>query len=154
MENQGILLDRDEKNKDAKDHPYVGVDNIILNDEGKILLIKRSEKSRNYPGYWGLVGGWIEWGETVEDALKREAKEEIGCDIEVERFTGRYYDTKGRHPKKTSICLPHISKIINGRPVANQPEEVSDVKWFSPGEIKAMELAYDHKKMLEDQGLL
>jgi len=136
------------------DHPYVGVDNIIVNSEGKILLIKRSDKSKNYPGYWGLVGGWIEWGETVEDALKREAREEIGCVIKVERFTGKYYDTKGRHPTKTSICLPHISKIIDGTPIVNQPEEISEVKWFSPNEIKSIELAYDHKKMLEDEGLL
>lgn len=140
--------------KNNEDHPYVGVDNIIINEEGKILLIKRSFKSNNYPEYWGLIGGWMKWGETVEDTLKREAKEEIGCEIEVIRFTGRYYDAKGRHPTKTSLCLPHITKITRGTPVPNQPEEVSDVKWFSPEEIKAMELAYDHKKMLSDEGLL
>ncbi|HOI18957.1 MAG TPA: NUDIX hydrolase [Candidatus Woesearchaeota archaeon] len=149
MENLNILS---EKNKE--DHPYVGVDNIIINSDGKILLIKRSLKSKNYPGYWGLVGGWMQWGETVEDALKREAKEEIGCEIDVIRFTGRYYDAKGRHPTKTSLCLPHLTKITKGIPIANQPEEILDVGWFSPKEIKTMELAYDHKKMLSDEGLI
>jgi len=91
---------------DQKDHPWIGVDNIIVDDEGRILLVKRSENIRSYPGMWGLVSGYIEWGETVEDALKREAKEEIGVEIEIVRFTGRYYDKKGRHPTKTIICLP------------------------------------------------
>jgi 8-oxo-dGTP diphosphatase len=135
-----------------KDHPWIGVDNIILNDEGKILLVKRSQKLKTYPGFWGLVGGWVEWGETVEEALKREAKEEIGVEIEVVRFTGRYYDSKGRHPAKSSICLPHMSRIKSGIPKAG--EECAEVRWFSAEEIRKIELAYDHKQMLIDEGLI
>lgn len=136
------------------DHPWVGVDNIIVNEEGKILLCKRAKTIRTYPDMWGLISGYVEWGETIEDALKREAKEEIGVDIEVIRFTGRYYDTLGRHPRKTVICLPHRCRIKSGEPKINQPEEVSDVRWFSPEDIRKMELAYDHKKILEDEGLI
>ena len=135
-------------------HPYIGVDNIILNDKGGILLNKRADSMRTYPGMWGLVSGYIEWGETVEDALKREAMEEVGVNIKVVKFTGRYYDSPGRHPKKTVICLPHICRIISGEPNVNQPEEVSEVRWFRPEEIRSMELAYNHKKMLEDEGLI
>ena len=88
--------------------PSITVDGIVIS-KGKILLIKRAENINTFPGFWGLIGGFIDWGETVEDALKREAKEEVGVEIEVVRFTGRYYDKKGRHPKRTVICLPHIS---------------------------------------------
>ncbi|MBN2102111.1 MAG: NUDIX hydrolase [Candidatus Aenigmarchaeota archaeon] len=139
---------------EEKDHPYVGVDNIIVNNKGEILLERRSDSMWTFPGYWCLVGGFIDWGETVEEAAKREAREEIGVEIEVVRFLGRYYDSMGRHPKKTVICLPHISRIVSGEPNVNQPEEVSEVRWFKPEEIRKMELAYDHKQMLIDEGLI
>lgn len=78
------------------------------------------------------------------DALKREVKEEIGVEIEDVIYTGRYYDTIGRHPSKTVICLPHLCKIKSGIPTA--VSECDSVKWFSKQEIRTMELAYDHKK--------
>jgi 8-oxo-dGTP diphosphatase len=135
-------------------HPWIGVDNIILNDQGQILLVKRAEEEKNFPDKWGLVSGWMEWGETVEQALKREAMEEVGVEVEIVKFTGRYYDGPKRHPSKTSVCLPHICKIVKGEPKANQPEEVQEVRWFNPEEIKDLEMAYDHKQMLIDEGLI
>lgn len=139
---------------EGKDHPWLGVDNIILNEKGQILLMQRSAQSKTFPNYWGLVSGWMEWGETIQDALKREAREEIGVEIEIVRFTGRYYDRLGRHPKKTCVCVPHICKIVKGEPRVNQPEEVQDVRWFNPEEIRDLDMAYDHKQMLIDEGLI
>ena len=72
--------------------------------------------------------------------------------IEVVRFTGRYYDKKGRHPIKTVICLPHICRIKSGTPLAKR--ECTEVRWFSPDEIRKMKLSYDHKQMLVDEGLI
>lgn len=140
--------------ENSKDHPWVGVDNIILNDEGHVLLMRRSENEKNFPGKWGLISGMMEWGETVEDALKREAMEEVGIEVEVVRFTGRFYDALNRHPSKTTVCLPHICKIKKGTPKVNQPEEVQDVRWFKPSEVKDLDMAYDHKQMLIDEGLV
>lgn len=138
----------------TKDHPWVGVDNIIQNEKGQILLIQRSATSKTYPNHWGLIGGWVEWDETLADALIREAKEEIGVDVEIIKPTGKFYDAPGRHPTKTCVCVPHFSKIVKGDPTANQPEEVQKVKWFSPEEIKDLEMAYDHKQMLSDANLI
>jgi 8-oxo-dGTP diphosphatase len=136
------------------DHPWVGVDNIIQNEEGKIILIKRSKESVTYPDFWGLVGGFIDWGETVEQALKREAMEEVGVEIEVIKFCGRYYDGPERSPDRTIIALPHLCRIVKGEPKANQPEEIQEVRWFKPAEIREINLAYDHKQMLIDEGLI
>jgi len=137
-----------------KDHPWVGVDVILVNEEGKIFLQKRATRMKAFPNFWGLVGGWMDWGETAEESLKREAMEEIGVEIGVIKFIGKYYDTKGRHPTKTSIALPHICKIISGVPKVNQVEEVQDIGWFTPEEVLKMDLAYDHKQMLKDAGFL
>ncbi len=137
-----------------KDHPWIGVDNIILDDKGRILLMRRSSNSKTYPNCWGLVAGWMEWGETIEEALKREAMEEVGVEVEVVRFVGKYYDKLGRHPTKTSVCLPHICKVVKGEAKVNQVEEVRDVRWFEPEEVLELEMAYDHKQMLIDEGLV
>lgn len=143
---------RDNMNK--KGRAFIGVDNIILDGEGRILLARRSEKSRTFPGKWNLLSGDVEAGESVEDALKREAREEAGVEVEIVRFTGRYYDRPGRHPAKTVICLPHICRIKKGTPKVVRPEEVAEVRWFSPEEIRGLDLAYDHKQMLKDEGLI
>lgn len=52
--------------------------NIILNDEEKYLVVKRSEKENLNPGVWEFPGGHLEVGQTVEETLKRELKEELG----------------------------------------------------------------------------
>ncbi len=130
--------------------PYIGVDAIIINEKGEILLIHRTGK--NFNGYWGLVSGMVEWNEEVVSALKREVMEEIGVEIEGISYVGTYYDTIGRHPSKTVICLPHLCKIKSGTP--SPVSECDDVRWFTKREIRDMQLAYDHKKMLEDLELV
>ncbi len=133
-----------------KKRPYIGVDAIFVNSENKILLIHRTGK--NFNGYWGLVSGMIEDKEEVKEALKREVLEEIGVEIGDIIYTGKYYDTYGRHPSKTVICLPHICTIKKGEP--RPISECDEVKWFTKEEINNMELSYDHKKMLKDLNLI
>lgn len=134
-----------------KDHPWLGIDAIILNaDKTKVLLIKRSSKA--YHGMWGFPSGKMKWGEEVRETVVREVKEETGLDIEVVRFVGRYYDKRGRHPSKTMICLPHLCRITGGRLKASS--DALDVKWFPLQKVKAMELAFDHKQMLIDERMI
>ena len=133
------------------DHPWIGIDAIILNeDKTKVLLIKRGSKA--YHGYWGFVSGCVDWGEEIKETVVREAKEETNLDIEIVRFIGKYYDKRGRHPTKTMICLPHICKVVGGELKAG--DDATDAKWFSLEEVKSMELAFDHKQILEDEELI
>lgn len=135
----------------ANDHPWIGIDAIILNeDKTKILLIKRGSKA--YHGMWGFISGKVDWGEEIKETVIREVKEETNLDVEVIAFTGKYYDKKGRHPTKTMICLPHFCKVLGGELKAG--DDASDAKWFSLEEVRDMELAFDHKQMLFDEGLI
>ena len=136
------------------DHAWISTDALITNNEGKILLIKRAKEEEVFPEMWGLIGGFMECGETVEECVRREVREEIGIEIKDIKFVGRYYDKKGRHPTRTDITLLHRAKIKSGTPKVNQPEEIEDVRWFTSEEIKEMKLAFDYKEMLEDEGLI
>ncbi len=134
-----------------KDHPWIGIDAIILSEDNKkILLIKRGSKA--FHGMWGLISGKVDWGEEIKETVIREAKEELNLDIEIIRFVGRYYDKKGRHPTKTMICLPHICRVIGGQLKASS--DALDAKWVPLEEVKDMDLAFDHKQMLIDEGLI
>ena len=136
---------------EQKDHPWIGIDAIILNeDKTKVLLVKRGSKA--YHGMWGFVSGKVDLGEEIRETVVREVKEETNLDVKIVKFVGRYYDKKGRHPTKTMICLPHICKAIGGELKAD--DDALDAKWFSLEEVKDMDLAFDHKQMLIDEKLI
>ena len=75
--------------------PLLAVDAVILFQEG-IVLIKRENPP--YQGCFALPGGFVEIGETVEDAVAREAREETGLAIDLMGLVGIYSDP-GRDPR-------------------------------------------------------
>jgi len=134
--------------------PLVGATAIITNNKKQILLSKRKNHGLFYPGYWNLPGGLIELGETAEQAVQREVKEEIGVTIKPIKYTGKYYEKIIYKNKKVyeTITLPFYSKIIKGKP--KPLDETIEVKWFNPKEIKKMKLAYNHKEILKDEKII
>lgn len=140
---------------ELQDHPWVGVDAIIVDADNRVLLIQRSAQSKSHPSTWGLIGGWMDWGETAEEAVKREVFEEIGVTVRVDAFVGRYYSTKpGDVSNRTRVALPHRCTIVEGEPSVHQEEEVQAVQWFMKEELADLPMAYDHKTMLADEGLV
>ncbi|MDE1848516.1 MAG: NUDIX hydrolase [Nanoarchaeota archaeon] len=129
-----------------------GVPAVIINSKGEILLGKRKISAIFYPGYWGLPGGLIEPGETVEQAIKRELKEEIGVDSKVIKY-GRQpiMDLPTKESPHQDLSVPVYCKI-KGTP--KPLDETSEVRWFKPSEIRKMKLAYSHKRILEQEGLI
>jgi len=132
---------------------YVGVPVIIQNSKGEILLGKRSKNMHTYPSSWGLPGGMADYGEKIENTAKREAKEELGVDVKIiKRSENIYQNTPTKNCTFHSVDIPFYAKIIKGIPKAK--DETQDVKWFKPFELKKMNLAYAHKKILEGEGLI
>lgn len=129
----------------------VGVVGIIIDEDGKILLVKRRGKS--HEGMWGLPAGTMQPGETVKEALEREMREELGIEIIIKRFIGHYYDAHLRDARyATAVDLPHICFIKKGVP---QPlQEGSEVRWFKSEEFDNQCLPYDQRQMIIDAGLI
>ena len=120
-------------------NPVPTVDAIIEIGDG-IVLIKR----KNKPYGWALPGGFVEYGESYEEAAVREAQEETGLDITlIEQF--HTYSKPGRDPRMHTATTVFIA-TAKGKPQAG--DDAGQAKIFTIDEIP--ELTFDHKDILDD----
>jgi 8-oxo-dGTP diphosphatase len=130
-----------------KKAPMVTVDAIIERG-GKILLITR--KNEPFAGALALPGGFIEYNESAEDAIIREAKEETNLDIAIKRLLG-VYSNPGRDPRGHVISICYIASATGEEKGGT---DASEAKFFTLDEIRGKNLAFDHGKILEDYNVL
>ena len=106
-----------------------------------IVLIKRK-----FPPFgWALPGGFVDYGESLEQAAIREAKEETSLDIELLCQMHTYSDPK-RDPRKHTISTVFIARA-EGNPIAR--DDAQEIKVLSKDELN-FPLAFDHEKILKD----
>lgn len=112
---------------------------MLENKKGQILLQKRSETEEVYPGRWdNSVAGHVDFGETNEQALMREAREELGIEDFKPIKAGSYYNEVA-HDKFKVKKYNHLYKVnYENTPDNYGKDEVSEVRWFSVDEIKQM----------------
>ena len=118
---------------------------IIIEKNDKITLIKRGVGP--FKCMLAIPGGYIDWGETVEHAAIREAKEETSLDVKLTDILGVYSDPK-RDPRKKSVAIVFIGKPIGGK--LKSGSDAADAFWCNINEINLNELAFDHKKIIMD----
>ena len=121
-------------------NPLPTVDVIIEVEEG-IVLIKR----KNPPYGWALPGGFVDYGESLEEAALREAKEETTLDVELLSQLGAYSDP-ARDPRQHTISVVFIARA-SGKPRA--ADDAAEVRVFGRSSLPE-ELAFDHGKILQD----
>jgi len=121
--------------------PYTTVDAIIEVDDG-IVLIKRS----NPPFGFALPGGFVDYNESLEDAVRREMKEETDLELEdLRQF--HTYSEPGRDPRFHTVCTVFLAKG-NGKPKAG--DDAASLKVVKFNEIEKLDFAFDHKRILSD----
>jgi ADP-ribose pyrophosphatase YjhB (NUDIX family) len=121
-------------------NPLITVDALIEIDGG-IILIKR----KNPPYGWAIPGGFVDYGETLEEAAVREAKEETCLDINIIRQFHTYSDP-GRDPRHHTVTTMFIASAT-GTPRAD--DDAQDIGIFTRDTLPE-DMAFDHRQVLED----
>jgi ADP-ribose pyrophosphatase YjhB (NUDIX family) len=121
-------------------NPLPTVD-IIIEVEGGIVLIER----KNPPYGWAIPGGFVDYGEPVEAAAMREAKEETGLVVQLTGLLGVYSDPDrdSRHHTISTVFIASAS----GQPVAD--DDAADAGVFTENSLPE-DIAFDHREILAD----
>lgn len=137
-------------NTEIKEYPkpFVTVDNVIFSKDLRyVLLIKRGNDP--YKNYLALPGGYVENNESVEDACKRELKEETNLDI-LNLHLSNVYSKPDRDPRGWTISIAYYT-VINKKSVkAKAGDDAIGLQWIEVAKATTMELAFDHKRIILD----
>jgi 8-oxo-dGTP diphosphatase len=118
---------------------------IILQRDSKILMVRR--KKDPFKGQLALPGGFINEGETAEEAARREAIEETTLEVEPIEILGVYSDPK-RDPRKHIMSVVFVGIIVGGSDKAG--DDAESIEWVELGTIEKQEIAFDHAQILRD----
>jgi ADP-ribose pyrophosphatase YjhB (NUDIX family) len=122
-------------------NPIPTVDIIIEIESKRIILIKR----KNPPYGWAMPGGFVDYGESLEEAALREAKEETSLEVERLRQFHTYSDPQ-RDPRHHSISTVYVAKGT-GKPCAK--DDAIEIGIFTESSLPD-EIAFDHRAILSD----
>ena len=115
------------------DHIGVRCGWVVHDGHGRVLMMKRGPKARDEHGAWEFGGGAVEFGESIDEAVRRELLEELGvkeADIEFLAFRDIHRKTPGGQPMH-SISLIHGVKVDPKAPKIGEPEAISEIGWFT-----------------------
>src|ERR671920_2010550 len=132
-------------------NPVPAVDFLISKDENsKILLVRR--KNDPFKGMLSIPGGFVNEGETAEDAMRREAKEETSLIVEPIAILGVYSDPQ-RDPRMHTLSVTFISRIVHGN--ENARDDAAALQWIKLEDeldalIQSQQIAFDHSNILND----
>jgi 8-oxo-dGTP diphosphatase len=123
--------------------PRLAVDVIIMHEGGFVLIRRRKDPFR---GKWALPGGFVEYGETVEEAARREAMEETGLRIRLKELLGVYSDPH-RDPRGHVASVCFVCESVGGELAPSSDAAEARVFRRIP-----RGMAFDHGKILKDAG--
>lgn len=113
---------------------------LIINEQKQLLVVKRAYNPG--AGMWDFPGGFLEYGESAEDGVKREVQEELHVDITLQHLLGiytDYYDTVG----EATLNIYYVATITSGKPKASS--DIDSCRWFDFESIPK-EFAFQNNK--------
>ncbi len=131
--------------REYPESPLVGVGAVIVEhhrDDNRVLLIRRGQPP--LLGEWSLPGGVLECGETLREAVAREAREETGLLVETGEMLGVYERVIRDDEKRVRyhyVLIDFLCRAVAGDLKAGS--DAADVRWFTRDELPALNLAYD-----------
>jgi ADP-ribose pyrophosphatase YjhB (NUDIX family) len=127
--------------REYPESPLVGVGAVIVQDQ-RVLLVRRGQPP--LLGEWSLPGGVLECGETLREAVAREAREETGLLVEPGEMLGVYERVirdDERRVRYHYVLIDFLCRPVGGDLKAGS--DAADVRWFTRDELPALNLAHD-----------
>jgi len=130
----------------AHRNPVPTVDGI-LQKGSKVLMVSRQKEP--YKGRLALPGGFVDEGETVEDAFRREVLEECALEVEPIDILGVYSDPR-RDPRKHTLSVVFVGLILSGDEKAG--DDAGGLEWIDLANLEKIrdQIAFDHAQILSD----
>jgi ADP-ribose pyrophosphatase YjhB (NUDIX family) len=136
METDTILMSDSELSRTYPKRPYLAISAAIFRD-GRVLIVRRARPPAH--GLYTLPGGGVELGETLEEAVVREVREETALDVEPIALAGYrqaiVHDGVGQ-VERHFVILPFAARWIAGEVLLN--EELAEAHWLDPAEISGL----------------
>jgi 8-oxo-dGTP diphosphatase len=124
--------------------PALMTDCVVIDTEGRVILIRR--KHDPFAGYHALPGGFVEVGETVEAACRREVLEETSLKVSDLTLVGVYSDPK-RDPRGHTVSVAYTTTLHHTvHPQAGSDAESAE--WIE--DWRSITLAFDHAQIIAD----
>ena len=132
-------------------NPALTVDGVVLlrrpeggaGDHLSVLLIERGHEP--FKGKFALPGGFVDYGEDIEDAIHREIAEETGLTgLPFRQF--RTFGDPGRDPRGHTVSVVYVAVLIGEAPEVTGGDDAAAAEWFPVGRLP--DLAFDHAHIL------
>jgi 8-oxo-dGTP diphosphatase len=123
--------------------PALAADCVVFDEDGRLLLIRR--KNPPFQGHHALPGGFVEYGERMEEAALRELKEETGIDGTLIRLVG-VYSRPDRDPRGHCVSAVYLIDAAGQSPVAG--DDAASAEFVE--NYRAVTLAFDHDEIVAD----
>ena len=124
--------------------PKLMVDVVIPSENGRVVLIRRG--SEPFEGQWAPPGGFVEIGETVEEAAAREAEEETGLRVEILRLVG-VYSGPDRDPRGHNVSCAFLARPTPESGGLSAATDATEAEFLDPSTV---DLAFDHARIVTD----
>ena len=115
------LLGRLGYNDSMQDHAV-----LVIRSGSKCLFVQRSFTKKTLPGAWAFASGTVEAEETIEETAKREAKEELGLIVSVQKVFASH-----ELPNFNTILHFVLCNLVEGEPIIHAPDEIEAFEWIS-----------------------
>jgi mutator protein MutT len=124
--------------------PHFHIALALVWRDGRVLVTRRPSSAAHLPDVWEFPGGKCEDGETPRDAAIREAREELGIEVEI---TGEYARISHDYSVRRVTLHPFRCFIISGEP---QPQASDELRWLTPKELNIDDFPVANRTLIEE----
>jgi 8-oxo-dGTP diphosphatase len=116
----------------------IGVGVVV--DGSKVLLARRKSQVKQWDGKWEVPGGKVKFGESIEQAVGRELREELGIEVEAIEKLGEFFENVWRLKEGQIhvVLIGYKCRIRSGKPRVRDRDSISQVKWFGLDEVEGL----------------